>query len=452
VFNVAFAPDSQRLVSASEDGTARLWRTDGGAAVAVLRHPERVNAAVFSAAADRVATASTDGLLRLWDPLSGEAAGAFAGHSAGIWSLAMVPGVSRGFLTGSADTTARTWEDARGSEPVLRCDSRVLGVAVAPHGRLAATALAGGGVVLWDLATCREARRLDAGAGRAAAVDFSPDGTLVAAAGDDGRVRLWHAATGAAAATLGEPRSKAYALAFSPDGRLVASGGEDRTTRVRRVADGDEPTPPLVHPRRVFGVAWPPTGDRLATACEDGLVRVWPLDGAPPLELAGHTRAVNAVAFTADGAVVASCSSDGTVRIWDAHDGHCLDTLDGAGGELWELAASPDGTRLAAVASDGKLHLYAIAAGFAKSTAGFVKSTAGFAETEEGLPAAQGHLLALDAHADRAWAVAFAPDGRTLVTGSWDGTARLWGVSAAEIDRRRRAADALPTGLPPASR
>jgi WD40 repeat protein len=258
--------------------------------------------------------------------------------------------------------------------------------------------------------------------------------------------------TSAAAATLGEPRSKAYALAFSPDGRLVASGGEDRTTRVRRVADGDEPTSPLVHPRRVFGVAWPPTGDRLATACEDGLVRVWPLDGAPPLELAGHTRAVNAVAFTADGAVVASCSSDGTVRIWDAHDGHCLDTLDGAGGELWELAASPDGTRLAAVASDGKLHLYAIAAGFAKSTAGFVKSTAGFAETEEGLPAAQGHLLALDAHADRAWAVAFAPDGRTLVTGSWDGTARLWGVSAAEIDRRRRAADALPTGLPPASR
>jgi hypothetical protein len=32
------------------------------------------------------------------------------------------------------------------------------------------------------------------------------------------------------------------------------------------------------------------------------------------------------------------------------------------------------------------------------------------------------------------------PDGRGLFTGSWDGTARLWGVAAAEIDRRRQAA------------
>jgi WD40 repeat protein len=255
-------------------------------------------------------------------------------------------------------------------------------------------------------------------------------------------VRLWRTATGAAVAALAGPRAKTYAVAFSPDGRLGASGGEDRTARIRRVADGGETVPALEHPRRVFGVAWPPAGDRLATAGEDGVVRLWPLDGTAAVELAGHTRAVNAVAFTADGGIVASCSSDGTVRLWDARDGRCLDTLGGAGAELWELAITPDGTRLAAVASDGRLNLYRIADKSGQS-AGAVLPSAGFA----GERGERGHLLALDAHADRAWTVACAADGRRLVTGSWDGTARVWGVSAADVDRARRLA-AAPLNRP----
>jgi len=47
--------------------------------------------------------------------------------------------------------------------------------------------------------------------------------------------------------------------------------------------------------------------------------------------------------------------------------------------------------------------------------------------------------LALDGHDGQAWGVAFAPDGRSIVTGSDDGTARLWGVSPAEIHQRRTA-------------
>jgi WD40 repeat protein len=43
----------------------------------------------------------------------------------------------------------------------------------------------------------------------------------------------------------------------------------------------------------------------------------------------------------------------------------------------------------------------------------------------------------LRGHTDQVWGVAFAPDGRSLFTGSWDGTARAWGVSVAEIARRR---------------
>jgi WD40 repeat protein len=80
-------------------------------------------------------------------------------------------------------------------------------------------------------------------------------------------------------------------------------------------------------------------------------------------------------------------------------------------GQVWEVAFSPDGTRIAAGGADGSLHLW---------------------QSESGR-----HLLALDAHEGPIWGVVFAADGRSIVTGADDGTARVWGVSSAELDRLR---------------
>jgi WD40 repeat protein len=47
----------------------------------------------------------------------------------------------------------------------------------------------------------------------------------------------------------------------------------------------------------------------------------------------------------------------------------------------------------------------------------------------------------LRGHEEQVWALAFAPDGRSLVTGSWDGTARVWGVAPIAIVGGRLVAD-----------
>jgi WD40 repeat protein len=48
VKSLAFSPTSRRLVSASRDGTARVWDIETRSAVAVLNHGSWVNDAVFS--------------------------------------------------------------------------------------------------------------------------------------------------------------------------------------------------------------------------------------------------------------------------------------------------------------------------------------------------------------------------------------------------------------------
>ena len=67
----AFNADGTRVVTASRDGTGRLWNAASGAELACLRHNDEVWGAAFSAAGVRVVTASWDKTARVWDAASG---------------------------------------------------------------------------------------------------------------------------------------------------------------------------------------------------------------------------------------------------------------------------------------------------------------------------------------------------------------------------------------------
>ena len=82
VNSAVFSPDGSRVVTASEDNTARLWDAKTGAALATLSgHTDTVDSAVFSPDGSRVVTASTDKTARLWDAKTG----ARARHALGAY-------------------------------------------------------------------------------------------------------------------------------------------------------------------------------------------------------------------------------------------------------------------------------------------------------------------------------------------------------------------------------
>jgi len=89
VWTVNFSPDGKKIVSGSDDSTARIWNTQTGQQLAVLKgHLSGVNSAVFSPDGFTVMTSGMDGNIKLWDAGTGALKGNLKKFSGGIWQTA----------------------------------------------------------------------------------------------------------------------------------------------------------------------------------------------------------------------------------------------------------------------------------------------------------------------------------------------------------------------------
>ncbi|WP_437513952.1 nSTAND1 domain-containing NTPase [Sorangium sp. So ce1099] len=305
----AWSHDGERVLSASDDRTARLWSAGGsGDPVVLSGHKERINAVAFSPDDRRVLTASEDGTARLWDAGGGqldviEAGGGPVRHAA--WS----PDGAR-LVTASADNVARVYDAGGGAVVELRGHTAALGVAV-----------------------------------------FFKDGARVLTASEDGTARIWSANGGGRPVTLRGPDAKILFAAPSPDGTRVLTAWSDGVARIFDASGKGKPVVLEGHQGSVLFAAWSPDGARVATASADKTARVWSADGAgQPVVLAGHGRAVTFVAFRPDGRYVATASLDQTARLWPSEGGKDF-VLAGHDAPVLSAAWSPDGTRVLTAAA-----------------------------------------------------------------------------------------------------
>ncbi len=126
---------------------------------------------------------------------------------------------------------------------------------------------------------------------------------------------------------------------------------------------------------------------------------------------------VGALAISPDSKTLAACDTD-SIYLWHTAAIEVKAMFKAPDTSFYALVFSPNGKILASGCSDGSVRLWNADA------------------QQEGLGGKIGQYLPtlkLNGHKERVNQLAFSPDGKTLLTGSWDGTLRAWDTTSGRM-------------------
>jgi len=240
-------------------------------------------------------------------------------------------------------------------------------------------------------------------------------------------VLIWDARSGRLRATLTGHRSKVNTLVFSPDGRSLISGSHDlseanhigywnsksgtyittlKTANEFIVWDLATESPIWTEglENGIRSIACSPDGNRVCIASGTGFA-VYDLSSRRKVWSSGwkHDHWVILVAFSPDSRSLVSVGYDNRVHLWDSSTGQPLRSLEGI--PIGDVIAVSSDHRYIATVTGTILRVLDLSTGL-------------HVVKKEGLPEAAS--------------ISFAPDDIRVVTGHYDGRARVWNIRTGE--------------------
>ncbi|MCB2210392.1 WD40 repeat domain-containing protein [bacterium] len=335
-----FSPDGRWIISASKDGTLKIWDAISGREMRTLAgHEGGVTRFAISRDSKILVSGSWDNTVKIWNPASGKCLRTLEGHENTISDVQITP-EGRFITSAGQDSGVWLWQANTGellekiglkeTSPYSPFRSRI-----SPGGVLLAFA-AGGSLYLYDLQHRQMALELSIGIAQASGpFEFSPDGRYIACANNDLTVSIWDLRTVSEAGRITSHRSDAlpragigYAtyvtelriveMAFSPDSNLLITGTNIGGLATWNVPERRGGFRMPKHNREISKIAFSPDGKFVVTGSEDATLKVLnPRTGMEIETFHGHANEISYCAVSPDGEKILSGSYDGTLRLWD---------------------------------------------------------------------------------------------------------------------------------------
>jgi WD40 repeat protein len=337
--------------------------------------------------------------------------------------------------------------------------------ALSADGKLLAVASRRGPVVIWDVATGQERRRIlgDAPLGlgfHATGLTFSPKSNTLAVSDMIGGIQLLEVASGKSLRQFMTTSGPHGSVTFSADGKTLAMGtdlGSESGVSVWDVFTGKLRVQIKRQGVRLGGVALSPDGKSLATWGENEIVQLWDADtGKENQRFKLENGRATAAVFSPDGRTLAT--ADGSeIGLWEIASGKQVLSLAGRHGIGASLSFSPKGKTLAAATHDGAVQLWEMASGKRIGTSSGAEcrfSSFVFVDEEKALAcgiagqsirlweAPSGKLLTpKGGHQERVIAVRFSSDGKSVFSIGADGSICQWeaasGKKTSQLDLKK---------------
>ncbi len=432
VSSAAFSADGGRIVTTSKN-IARIFDAQTGREIARVTHTGVVSGAVFSPDGRQLLTSSWDQTARLVDAQNGSEVWKISGEGY-VWFATFSPDARR-IVIGSAAGTLQVF-DVQRREEVTRLDTGDAADAAAfsPDG-LRFVVAGGKAAVVFDTQSWKEVGRHATDDERMSAAAFSPDGQRIVTVSGK-RARVADALAGTLVAEVRHDGNVTHA-SFSPDGRRIVTASMDGTARVSDAQIGKE-IARVTHEGPVFSAAFDGSGQRVVTASADKTARLSDVRGRELTRMA-NSASVSMVAFDPGQRHIVTVSTDGQARIFDAQTGEEAAHL-AHGGGVASAAFSPDGRRIVTASGDKSARVFdvqtkaeicrishdgpVVSASFSRD--GRLILTASKDQTARISDAQTGKELAHLSHGAGLASAAFSPDGRRVGTTSDEQRIRLW--------------------------
>jgi WD40 repeat protein len=417
------------LLLAASGGVVHFWRfADGHHVKDIKLDADYIHGLALTPDNQTLIVGSQDGMIRIVDAEAGQLLRKIDSR---LWlgrSMAVSPDFKSAVL-GAVYPTIRPWNIQTGEElfPQLTStgdDAEVHCVAWSPDGRVIASGGANKQIHLWDAGTGKLRLKLPTPSS-AHRMAFTPSGgQLLTSWHSAGLIRIWDTATGEEVRTIQSGRKKVRAFALTRDGQQLIAVCSDsqygwhspvgeETFQVWDLPSGEKLREFTCKTASTGSMALAADGTFLVTGAANAVIHVMSIEsGREVAILSGHSHSVDALAISPDGTLLASGSVDQTIRLWDTQHWKRLRVLKGHNRAVTSIAFSPDGRTLASGSGKESFPL-------SPDNSQTIRIWDVHSGEQRGV---------FSGHDTSTSAIAFAPDGRRLVSAHDNTTLLIWDV------------------------